>query len=447
MSAGRVLIIDDEEKLRKLLVRIISLEGYEVDEAKDLAEGQDKLKRSAYHLVLCDVKLPDGNGLEFSESFIKQYPQTEIILLTAYGTITDGVKAMKHGAFDYLTKGDDNERIIPLTEKAVEKARQAQKLQRLLDKERKRHHFDNIIGESKALKQALALSKRVADKDTTVLLTGETGTGKEVFAQAIHQASNRAGESFVAVNCSAFSREILESEIFGHKAGAFTGATKDKRGLFHEADRGTIFLDEIGEMDIDLQSKLLRVLETGTFLRVGDSKETKVNVRVIAATNRNLEEESNNGNFRLDLFYRLNTFAIGLPPLKERHQDIVLLAEAFIAQMSLKLKRTVPEMTEGFISALQQHNWKGNVRELRNVLERALIINDGDSLLPEDLPFGEKSAYGDYNPDSLLLSDMERLHIGRVLARTDGNKTEAAKLMGIGLTTLYRKIEEYNISI
>ncbi len=447
MATGKVLIIDDEEKLRKLLFRIISLEGYEVDQAENLAEGRKKLAKHTYHLVLCDVKLPDGNGVDFIAEFKREHPLTEIVLLTAYGTIHDGVRAMKGGAFDYLTKGDDNEKIIPLTERATEKARQAMKLQRLLNKQSERHSFDNIIGESPLLKQALELSKRVAGKDTSVLLVGETGTGKEVFANAIHQASERARENFIAVNCSAFSREILESEIFGHKAGSFTGATKDKRGLFHEADGGTIFLDEIGEMDIDLQSKLLRVLETGTFLRVGDSRETKVNVRVIAATNRKLEEESEKGNFRLDLYYRLSTFTIELPPLKERPQDILLLAEAFIAQLAVRLKRSIPVMADDFTNALQEHPWKGNVRELRNVIERALIINDSDHLQAADLPFSVHSTGGGYHPDSLLLSDMERLHISCVLMRTEGNKTEAARLMGIGLTTLYRKIDEYNIQL
>lgn len=447
MATGKILIIDDEEKLRKLLFRIISLEGYTVDEAENLEEGRKKLQKNEYNLVLCDVKLPDGNGVDFVEEFKASYKLTEIVLLTAYGTIQDGVKAMKSGAFDYLTKGDDNDKIIPLVERATEKARQAMKLQRLLDKQSARHNFDNIIGESPLLRQAKDLSRRVAGKDTSVLLIGETGTGKEVFANAIHQSSERANENFVAVNCSAFSREILESEIFGHKAGSFTGATKDKRGLFHEADGGTIFLDEIGEMDVDLQSKLLRVLETGTFIRVGDSKETTVNVRVIAATNRNLEEEAEKGNFRLDLFYRLSTFTIELPPLKDRPQDIVLLTEAFVAQLALKLKRPVPALSEGFLKSLQEHPWKGNVRELRNVIERALIISDGEELTEADLPFSQHAVGGGYQPDSLLLSDMECIHINRVLLRTEGNKTEAAKLMGIGLTTLYRKIEEYNIQL
>lgn len=445
-KSGKILIIDDEEKLRKLLFRIISLEGYDVDQAEDLTSGRKALKKKDYHLVLCDVKLPDGNGVEFVEEFKQHYSTTEIVLLTAYGTIQDGVKAMKSGAFDYLTKGDDNDKIIPLVEKGVEKGRQNQQLQRLLKKESDKHSFDNIIGESMAINQAITLSKQVAPTDATVLLIGETGTGKEVFANAIHQNSPRSKENFVAVNCSAFSNELLESEIFGHKAGSFTGATKDKKGLFEEADGGTIFLDEIGEMNIDLQAKLLRVLENGTFLKVGDSKETKVNVRVIAATNRNLEERANKDDFRLDLYYRLSTFTISLPNLNDRNDDIILLAENFVQYFAVKMGRKNHSLSDGFKNALMSHQWKGNVRELRNVIERSLIITpEGNPLEANVLPFKGGSQAVNLS-GSFLLSDMERMLITRVMDHTKGNKTEAAKLMGIGLTTLYRKMEEYNLN-
>lgn len=444
---GKILIVDDEEKLRQLLYRIISLEGYAVEEAGSLKEADAMLRQKHFHLILCDVKLPDGNGIEHIPIFRAEHPNTEIISLTAYGTIHDGVKAMKGGAFDYLTKGDDNDKIIPLVEKAVEKALQAEKLQRLLDKARSKYDFSTIVGESASIKQAISLSERVANKDTSVLLIGETGTGKEVFANAIHQASLRSSENFVAVNCSAFGKDILASEIFGHKAGSFTGATKDKRGLFEEADGGTLFLDEIGEMDLELQSKLLRVLEDGTFLKVGDTKETKVDVRIIAATNRNLEQEAQEGRFRLDLFYRLSTFTIPLPPLRERIDDIVILANKFVDEFSLRFKRNRPEMSSGFIDHIQKHEWKGNVRELRNVIERALIISDDELLEASSLPFVASNLNLGSSSNSFLLSDVERHLITRVLQHTQGNKTESAKLMGIGLTTLYRKIEEYEIVI
>lgn len=444
-TSGKILIIDDEEKLRKLLTRIISLEGYEVTEAGTLDEGRKKLKNKTFHLVLCDVKLPDGNGVDFIPEFKENYPNVEIVSLTAYGTIQDGVRAMKSGAFDYLTKGDDNEKIIPLAEKAVEKAKQAQRLQKLLDKEHEKHSFESIIGESPLLRQAIELSKKVAPNDTSVLLTGETGTGKEVFANAIHQASHRSKESFVAVNCSAFGKDLLASELFGHKAGSFTGATKDKKGLFEEADGGTLFLDEIGEMDLELQSKLLRVLESGSFLKVGETKEQSVDVRIIAATNRNLEDEVKEGIFRKDLYYRLSTFTIALPNLRERGADIQILAEHFTESLAVKMNRSVPRMSQDFAKAIHNHDWQGNVRELRNVIERALIVSDGDKLEPSALPFGNGQGGFSGESDSFLLSEMEKLHIQRVLHHTGGNKTEAAKLMGIGLTTLYRKIEEYGI--
>lgn len=289
MNAGKILIIDDEEKLRNLFLRIIKSEGFEVHDAGDCKTALKKLEHNSIDVVLCDVKLPDGNGVELINKIKAHHPLTEVILLTAYGNIPDGVQAIKNGAFDYITKGDDNEKIIPLLYRAIEKVELAKRVQQLEKQLGDKHSFDKIIGKSKLIFQAIDLAKKVAQTDTTVLLTGETGTGKEVFAQAIHQESKRSKQNFVAVNCSAFSKDLLESEMFGHKAGAFTGAIKDQKGLFEEANNGTIFLDEIGEMALDLQAKLLRVLETGEFLRVGESKPTKVNVRIIAATNRNLQ--------------------------------------------------------------------------------------------------------------------------------------------------------------
>jgi DNA-binding NtrC family response regulator len=280
----KVLIIDDEQKLRTLLARIISLEGYEVLQAADGREGLKKLDQAEIDVVLCDVKLPDSNGVELVKKIKEKYPLIEIVLLTAYGNIPDGVQAIKNGALDYITKGDDNNKIIPLLNRAIEKrdlARRVYQLEKQLDD---KHSFDKIIGQSKPIQKAIDLARKVAGSDTTVLLIGETGTGKEVFAQSIHRESKRNKQNFIAINCSAFSKELLESEMFGHKAGAFTGAIKDQKGLFEEANHGTIFLDEIGEMALDLQAKLLRVLESGELIRVGESKPMKVDVRIIAAT-------------------------------------------------------------------------------------------------------------------------------------------------------------------
>lgn len=393
-------------------------------------------------VVLSDVKLPDCNGVELVTKIRHVSPGTEVINLTAFGNIPDGVQAIKNGAFDYITKGDDNDKIIPLVAKAMDKALLQKKVYLLEQKLEKRYGFNAIIGKSESLLQAKDLAQKVAGTEATVLLLGETGTGKEVFAQAIHYNSKRKDRNFVAVNCSAFGKDILESELFGHKSGAFTGALKDKKGLFEEADHGTIFLDEIGEMSLDLQSKLLRVLEDGSFIKVGDTKTTHTNVRIIAATNRNLQEEIQSGHFREDLFYRLSVFVIQLPSLNNRIEDIPELTAFYIKQFSQKLNKPTPVVDEYFLSVLKKHFWKGNIRELKNVIERALILSDKPLLTIDFLPFAPNS--NSLEPENaILLAEVEKLHIRRILKYTGGNKTEAARLMGIGLTTLYRKIEEY----
>jgi DNA-binding NtrC family response regulator len=437
-----ILIIDDEAKLRGLLSRIISLEGFQVLEAGDTKSGLKILEKTDVQVVLSDVKLPDGNGVDLTREIKSKYPCIEIIVLTAFGTIADGVNAIKNGAFDYLVKGDDNERIIPLLNKAIEKAQMQFRIAQLERKVADKYSFNNILGSSKAIQQAKELAAKVAATDTTVLLLGETGTGKEVFAQSIHEASNRRYKPFVAVNCSALGKEILESELFGHKAGAFTGALKDKRGLLDEANEGTIFLDEIGEMNIDLQAKLLRVLETSEFYRVGDAKTTKVNVRIIAATNRNLREESEQGHFRLDLYYRLSVFQIHLPSLNERIEDIETIAPYFIRLFADKMNKPVPAMSPEFLNALKKHHWKGNTRELKNVIERAVILSDR-TLNPTSLPFDFASASS--SPFVYNLEEVEKMHIQKVLQLTGGNKTEAATRMNIALATLYRKLKDYKL--
>jgi DNA-binding NtrC family response regulator len=365
-------------------------------------------------------------------------------MLTAFGNIPDGVKAIKNGAFDYIMKGDDNDKIIPLLHRAMEKVRLQKRVQLLEKQVNKKFSFDNILGNSKQTREAIAIAQKVAPTDATVLLLGETGTGKEVFAQAIHGGSNRKLKPFVAVNCSAFSRELLENELFGHKAGAFTGAIKETKGLFEEANEGTIFLDEIGEMNIDLQAKLLRVLETGEFIKVGDSHAIKVNVRIIAATNRDLQRESEGGHFRVDLYYRLSTFQITLAPLRQRTKDIEPLAKHFIQVFSSKVNKTPPKMSSEFLDRLKEHEWKGNIRELKNIIERTIILSDKPTLTAEDLPL-EFRMNADKTFTEFDLALVEKQHIQKVLHHTGGNKTETARLLNIGLTTLYRKLEEYHI--
>lgn len=450
IDMSKILIIDDEVQIRTLLTRMMELEGYDVCQAGDCRAALKQLELQNPDVVLCDVFLPDGNGVDLVLAIKKAAPNVEVILLTAHGNIPDGVQAIKNGAFDYITKGDDNNKIIPLISRAVEKARMNVRLEKLEKKVGQTYSFDSILGESKVLKDAVSLAQKVSGTDVPVLLTGETGTGKEVFAQAIHYTSKRARQNFVAVNCSSFSKELLESEMFGHKAGSFTGALKDKKGLFEEANNGTIFLDEIGEMAFELQAKLLRILETGEYIKIGDTKPTRVNVRIIAATNRNLSQEIVAGRFREDLFYRLSVFQIHLPPLRERAGDIRLLAKAFIKSFAEQLARPVVEIAPAFLEALDSQPWKGNIRELRNVIERSMIVCESGYLDIADLPFDIQNAHyehsNDSSPGSFELSAMERRHIARVLEYTKGNKTEAARLLKIGLTTLYRKIEEYKIS-
>ena len=442
---ANILIIDDEEKLRSLLKRIISLEGYKVHDVSSLAAARQALAAQQADIVLCDVKLPDGNGVDFVGELKEKYPAVEIVLLTAYGNIPDGVQAIKNGAFDYLVKGNDNDRILPLLSRIAEKVALQQKVSRLEAQLNSKSGFETILGDSPAIRNAIHLAAKVAPTDTAVLLTGETGTGKEVFAQAIHAASARATHSFVALNCSAFSKDLLESELFGHKAGAFTGATKDKKGLIEEARGGTLFLDEIGEMPADLQPKLLRLLENGTYIRVGDTKEQKANIRLIAATNRDLQNEISDGHFRSDLYYRIAVFSIELPALRDRTRDIDKLALHFLHVYAGKTNKTIHGIAPDALAVLRNCPWKGNVRELKNVIERAVILEDGSELTIGSLPLDIQTLDGSQSSTSLQLATVEKLHIRKVLKFTSGNKAEAARLLDIGIATLYRKIDEYGI--
>ena len=450
MSAtlGKLLIIDDEDRLRQLLARILQLEYYEVFQAATGKEGLRRLEQDVIDVVICDVKLPDINGIELTKTIKTACPHVEVIVLTAFGTINDGVTAMKNGAFDYITKGDDNEKIIPLVNKAMDKALLQRRVQELESKLNLKFGFERIIGTSVAITSAIKLAQRVAPTDTTVLLLGETGTGKEVFAEAIHQASTHNTKPFVAINCSAFSKELLESELFGHKAGSFTGATRDKKGLFEEANGGTIFLDEIGELDHDLQAKLLRVLESQQFIKIGDTKTTQVNVRILAATNRDLQEDVGKGNFRSDLFYRLSVFQITLPPVRDRIKDIALLAQSFVQTFSIKVNKQIKGFTDEFLKKLEAYIWPGNIRELKNVIERAVILCDSDELDASLLPYEFNTTENkNGNPASVFdLESVEKQHIQRVLNHTRGNRAETARLLNIGIATLYRKLKEYGLT-
>lgn len=436
-----ILIIDDESTLRKLMARVIELEGYQVLQVGTVREATKLLARENIHVVITDVKLPDGNGVDLTAKIKADYPAVEVIVLTAFGTISDGVQAIKNGAFDYLTKGDHQEKILPLLQKACSKAQLQQKVTQLEAKLQKRFGFDSIVGKSPALIEAISISRKVASTTSNVLLLGETGTGKEVFARAIHYESPRKDKPLVTLNCSAFSKDLIESELFGHTEGAFTGATKGKRGLVEEADGGTLFLDEVGEMAIDLQAKILRLVESREFYRVGDVKLRHANVRIISATNRELSKEVEAGNFREDLYYRLSVFSIRLPSLRDRIEDIPGLASTFVSEFSLKTNKPAISMTGQFVDALKKHPWRGNVRELKNVIERCVILANMNELEPSLLPSDFDTGF----ENRLDLASMEKQHIQKILRKTHGNKTQAAKILDIGLTTLYQKIKDYGL--
>ena len=444
---GKVLIIDDEKQILGLLSRIIGLEGYEVLQAATCKAGLRQMEQHSPEVVLCDVFLPDGNGVDLVSDLKKLRPLSEIILLTAHGNIPDGVQAIKNGAFDYITKGDDNNKIIPLVAKAMEKASAAYQQQK---KEAtfvgRQYSFDTIVGKSPAIQAAIALAQKVSATEVPVLLTGETGTGKEVFAQSIHQHSSRKGKSFVAINCSSFSRDLLESEMFGHKAGAFTGALKETKGLFEEASGGTIFLDEIGEMPLFAQPKLLRILQEYELERVGSNKKIHLDIRVIAATNRDLGEMVTEKTFRGDLYYRINVINLKLPPLRTRRDDIIPISENYIKKLKLKMDTSLSSISPEARQLLLDYEWPGNVRQLQNVIEYAANLCETDVLMPGDLPetmHGERiSSLPPVSPfpASQDSRDQELLELFDKYGYTLEGKKRIADELHISLRTLYRRI-------
>ncbi|TGE29179.1 sigma-54-dependent transcriptional regulator [Hymenobacter metallicola] len=452
MPKGTLLLIDDENSLRQVLTRVLELEGYTVLAAATAYAGLELLSQHTEEVlvILSDVKLPDGHGLALLPRYKQAAPLAEIVLMTAFGTIADGVQAMKLGAFDYLTKGNSDDQLVVVVERAADKARLQHRVAALEKKVEAQFSFEAMIGHSAPLTQAKALALRVAPTDSTVLLEGPTGSGKELFAQAIHQASPRRSKPFVAVNCSAFPKDLLESELFGYRRGAFTGALADKRGLIEEASGGTLFLDEIGELPLELQAKLLRVLESRQYLKVGDTKPLTANVRIVAATNRNLRQEADEGHFREDLYYRLAVFTVNVPGLNVRREDIEPLARHFVQLYAAKLRKRLRGMEPEVLRHLTHYNWRGNVRELKNVLERAVILADYDLLTVADLPaelqyVAETPPHHPSNSPDWSLRTAEMHHIRQVLGQAHGNKAEAARLLGVAVTTLYRKMQEYGL--
>ena len=454
MPTGTILLIDDEPLLRQAVARTLELEGYTVIQVPDAHRGLEALREHSDDIgvILSDVKLPDGRGLDLLPRYKALAPLAEVVLMTAFGTIADGVRAMKLGAFDYLTKGDADEQLVVVVDRAAEQARLRRRVASLEKKVGEQYSFDSMIGKAPSLEQAKKMAQQVAPTDAPVLLEGPTGAGKELFAQAIHYASSRRAKPFVALNCSAFPKDLLESELFGYRKGAFTGAAADKKGLFEEASGGTLFLDEIGELETGAQAKLLRALETQEFTKLGDTKLTRVNVRIVAATNRNLKQEADEGRFRPDLYYRLSVVMIPVPPLSARSGDLRALIDHFAQHFAAKLRQRPLTITPAALRALETYPWPGNVRELKNVLERAAILVPADQPLDvadlpievqlAALPHGTVDASSD---DPRTLRNFERQHVQRILQECGGNKAEAARVLGIAHTTLYRKIQEFGL--
>jgi len=441
----RILLVDDEDSFRTLTARELQRAGYAMDTAGSLEEARAALAGRSYHLVLLDVRLPDGNGLELLEDIRSSLPATQVVMLTAYGTVQEAIQAMRKGAHDFLAKPCKLAELEAVLERALEVSHLERgniALQREVDRLAPSERF---IGDTPAVQELHDLVGRVATTESTVLIRGESGVGKELVARAVHRQSRRVKQPFVVVDCASLHENLLQSELFGHEKGAYTGAVRLKHGLFEVADRGTIFLDEIAEMTPPLQVKLLRVLETGTFRRVGGTHDVKVDVRVIAATNRPLEIMLKEGTLREDLYYRLNVFSIAIPPLRERREDIPVLVSHFIRNSSIVSKRAAAVSADA-MTVLSRYPWPGNARELENVIERALILCDGGAIQPEHLPLGiriapERSPNG--GPEHhLTLAEAEKRYIRQVLEECSGHRLKAAQLLGISERNLYRKLKE-----
>ena len=446
-----ILLVEDQENPRKAISYLLRNKGYPVDEAANGKQALDILNKKFFDLVITDVKMEPVDGMQVLKEARKIYPNIEVILITAYGTIESAVEATKLGAFNYIQKPFNNEEFLSVVYTALENKAAREKTKSFLKEISQNNKSDEIIVNSNQMKRIFDLIPQVARADSTVLITGESGTGKELIAKAIHANSPRSEKSLVTVNCGSLPENLLESELFGHVKGAFTGAMKDKKGLFLEAEKGTFFLDEIGEIPIQTQVKLLRVLQEGEIRRVGDNSPIYVDVRVIAATNKNLEEEIEKGNFREDLFYRLNVIPIHIPALRMRKDEIFPLANHFLEKYSKKLKKDMPKITSKAISHLRNYNWPGNVRELENIIERTITLVNKRTLEAEDflisISNNQRNVMRRRKIDQdLSLADAEKYHILECLERCSGNQKLSAQMLGISTTTLWRKLKLYRIN-
>jgi DNA-binding NtrC family response regulator len=447
---ARILVVDDQASVRKTYSMLLTANGHEVAVAQNGEEGLHSLGEEAFDLVISDMKMEPVDGMTLLLRGKELRPDVEFLLVTGFSSVEDGVAAMKAGAYDYITKQTNTEELLLLISKAVEKRTLNTRVKQLESRINGPEAFSRIIGNSHALRNVLTMVEKVAPTDTTVLLLGESGTGKELIAEAIHQLSHRRTRNFVPVNCGAIPPNLEESTLFGHVKGSFTGAVANKDGLFKEADGGTIFLDEIGEMQLETQAKLLRVLQQMVIYRVGDTKPTKVDVRIIAATNRDLRRMVEEGKFRQDLYYRLNVISVHLPPLRERGEDIVELTAYFGAKYSERMNKPFNGCSPGLAEALVNYTWPGNIRELQNIIERLVILSDSPVLdethLPKEVLQHRSEPNGVIGAQDLTLAEVERQYILGILERYEGQKTIAAEKLGISTTTLWRKLKEYGVN-
>ncbi len=447
---AKILVIDDEDSMCNFMEIMLAKEGYAVDTVNSGSEGLGLLREKNYDLVIADLNMPEMTGIDVLKQVRSFKQDQDLIVMTAYASVDTAIEAMKHGAVDYITKPFKVDEIKLVIEKSISRKKLIRENDTLKKQLQGDNSFDKFIGTSDVVVELKKIAGRVAATDSTVLIRGESGTGKDLIAKAIHHHSPRAGGPFVTINCAALPESLLESELFGHKKGSFTGAIKDKDGLFKVADGGTFFLDEVGNTSVAIQVKLLRVLEEKRIIPVGDTKPIDVDVRLIAATNSDLEADVKNGRFRADLFYRLNVIPISIPPLRERKDDIGLLAKYFIDGFCAKVGIAPKELSPEAMAILTNYHWPGNVRELENTIERAVLLNRSASLevadLPEKLSRPESvAAVTDAEPANPTLESIEKAYIHYVMSQTGGKKTAAARILGIDTSTLYRKLDRYNM--
>ncbi len=447
---SEILLVDDEKSVRSTLSLFLQKEGYKVTEAENGKEAIDQLGMHFFDLVITDLKMSPMDGLEVLRETKASNPMTEVIVMTGFGTVESGVEAIKSDAYDYIQKPFDRDEFLILVAKALERKELLSEVEFLQNELKEKYAFENIIGKSNEMLDVLSMVTKVAPTDSTILVTGESGTGKELVAKAIHLNSKRKSRAFVTINCGALPENLQESELFGHTRGAFTGAIREKRGLFQEANGGTLFLDEVGETVPSAQVKLLRFLQDGEIRRVGENEAIYVDVRLLAATNRDLEKAMQDGDFREDLYYRLNVIPIFLPPLRSRRDDIPLLVNHFLVRFIEKTKKKITSVSPEAMKILSGYNWPGNVRELENVMERAVILTNRNVIMPKDLPPSIRESKS-VPVESLepvgeqTLEDLEKDYILKILDRYDWNQKRASEVLGISTTTLWRKLKSYGI--